>query len=136
MQVEVKLKIGYRRKILDESRGDYDLVDGTTTLTTGSYNNSPILNSMFIKDKKENKFNIGYLVYLGFDLNFAEDLKYVIQQFKAEGITDLILDLRFNNGGSVELARYLAASIAGTSHRSDVLIPVQMNISVLEMVMI
>ena len=68
-------------------------------------------------------------------MNFAEDLKYVIQQFKAEGITDLILDLRFNNGGSVELARYLAASIAGTSHRSDVF-PVQMNISVLEMVMI
>ena len=120
-------KIGYRRKILDESRGDYDLVDGTTTLTTGSYNNSPILNSMFIKDKKENKFNIGYLVYLGFDLNFAEDLKYVIQQFKAEGITDLILDLRFNNGGSVELARYLAASIAGTSHRSDVFMKMQRN---------
>jgi len=82
---------------------------------------------MFIKDKKENKFNIGYLVYLSFDLNFEEDLKYVIQQFKAEGITDLILDLRFNNGGSVELARYLAASIAGTSHRSDVFMKMQRN---------
>ena len=120
-------KIGYRRKIFDENRGGYDLVDGTTTLTTGSYNNSPILNSMFIKDKKENKFNIGYLVYLGFDLNFEEDLKYVIQQFKTEGITDLILDLRFNNGGSVELARYLAASIAGTSHRSNVFMRMQRN---------
>jgi len=74
-----------------------------------------------------NKFNIGYLVYLGFDLNFEEDLKYVIQQFKTEGITDLILDLRFNNGGSVELARYLAASIAGTSHRSDVFMRMQRN---------
>ena len=80
---------------------------------------------MFIKDKKENKFNIGYLVYLSFDLNFEEDLKYIIQQFKTEGITDLILDLRFNNGGSVELARYLAASIAGTSHRSDVFMKMQ-----------
>ena len=120
-------KIGYRRKIFDEKQGGYDLVDGATTLTTGSYKNSPILNSMFIKDKKENKFNIGYLVYLSFDLNFEEDLKYVIQQFKAEGITDLILDLRFNNGGSVELARYLAASIAGTSHRSDVFMKMQRN---------
>ncbi|MDY7252294.1 S41 family peptidase [Bacteroides sp. A1-P5] len=120
-------KIGYRRKIFDEKQGGYDIVDGATTLTTGSYKNSPILNSMFIKDKKENKFNIGYLVYLSFDLNFEEDLKYVIQQFKAEGITDLILDLRFNNGGSVELARYLAASIAGTSHRSDVFMKMQRN---------
>ncbi|MEB3372791.1 S41 family peptidase [Bacteroides sp. CR5/BHMF/2] len=51
----------------------------------------------------------------------------MIQQFKAEGITDLILDLRFNNGGSVELARYLAASIAGTSHRSDVFMKMQRN---------
>ena len=118
-------KIGFRRKVFDENRGGYDLIDGTTTLTTGSYNNSPILNSMFIKDKKENKFNIGYLVYLSFDLNFEEDLKYIIQQFKTEGITDLILDLRFNNGGSVELARYLAASIAGTSHRSDVFMKMQ-----------
>lgn len=120
-------RIGYKRKVFDEKLGGYDLVDGTTTLSTGAYNNSPILNSMFIKDKKENKFNIGYLVYLGFDLNFEEDIKYVIQQFKAEGITDLILDLRFNNGGSVELARYLAASIAGPSHRSDVFMRLQRN---------
>ena len=53
MQVEVKLlRSAIDVKSFDESRGDYDLVDGTTTLTTGSYNNSPILNSMFIKDKK------------------------------------------------------------------------------------
>lgn len=119
--------IGYRRKVYDEKQGIYDLVDGTTTLTTGAYNNSPILYSMFIKDKKEGKFNIGYVVYLSFDLNFTEDLKYVIQQFKSEGITDLILDLRFNNGGAVELARYLSASIAGSSHRSDVFMKMQRN---------
>ena len=118
--------IGYRRKVFDEKLGNYDLVDGSTVLTTGTYNNSPILYSMFIKDK-EGKFNIGYVVYLSFDLNFAEDVKYVIQQFKSEGITDLILDLRFNNGGAVELARYLSASIAGTSHRSDVFMKMQRN---------
>ena len=39
----------------------------------------------------------------------------------------MILDLRFNNGGSVELARYLAASIAGTSHRSNVFMRMQRN---------
>ena len=118
--------IGYRRKVFDEKLGNYDLVDGNTVLTTGTYNNSPILYSMFIKDK-EGKFNIGYVVYQSFDLNFAEDIKYVIQQFKSEGITDLILDLRFNNGGAVELSRYLSASIAGSSHRSDVFMKMQRN---------
>lgn len=118
--------IGYRRKVFDEKLGNYDLVDGSTVLATGAYNNNPILSSMFVKDKA-GKFNIGYVVYQSFDLNFAEDIKYVIQQFKSEGITDLILDLRFNNGGAVELARYLSASIVGASHRSDVFLKMQRN---------
>ena len=86
--------------------------------------NNPVLYSMFIKEKEGN-LNVAYLVYQGFDLNYAEELKYMIQQFKTEGITDLILDLRYNYGGAVELSRYLSASIAGSSHRSDVFMRMQ-----------
>lgn len=93
-------------------------------MTTGTYNNNPVLYSMFIKEKEGN-LNVAYLVYQGFDLNYAEELKYMIQQFKTEGITDLILDLRYNYGGAVELSRYLSASIAGSSHRSDVFMRMQ-----------
>ena len=118
--------IGYRRYMPNEELKQYELVDGTTTLTTGAYNNNPVIFSMYIKEK-EGDLNVAYLVYQSFDLNYTEELKYMIQQFKAEGITDLILDLRFNMGGAVELARYLAASIAGSAHRQDVFMRMQRN---------
>ena len=118
--------IGYRRYMPNEKLQQYELVDGTTTLTTGAYNNNPVIFSMYIKEK-EGDLNVAYLVYQSFDLNYTEELKYMIQQFKAEGITDLILDLRFNMGGAVELARYLAASIAGSAHRQDVFMRMQRN---------
>lgn len=118
--------IGYKRFIANEALKQYELVDGATTLTTGSYNNNPVIFSMYIKEK-EGDLNVAYLVYEGFDLNYTEELKYMIQQFKAEGVTDLILDLRFNMGGAVELARYLAASIAGSAHRQDVFMRMQHN---------
>ena len=116
--------IGYRRYVPNEDLQKYELVDGSVILTTGTYNNNPVLYSMFIKEKEGN-LNVAYLVYQGFDLNYAEELKYMIQQFKTEGITDLILDLRYNYGGAVELSRYLSASIAGSSHRSDVFMRMQ-----------
>ena len=96
------LNIGYRRYVPNEDLQKYELVDGSVILTTGTYNNNPVLYSMFIKEKEGN-LNVAYLVYQGFDLNYAEELKYMIQQFKTEGITDLILDLRYNYGGAVEL---------------------------------
>lgn len=58
-------------------------------------------------------------------LESRADRLEMIQQFKTEGITDLILDLRYNYGGAVELSRYLSASIAGSSHRSDVFMRMQ-----------
>ena len=116
--------IGYSRYVANEDLQKYELVDGSVILTTGTYNNNPVLYSMFIKEKEGN-LNVAYLVYQGFDLNYAEELKYMIQQFKTEGITDLILDLRYNYGGAVELSRYLSASIAGSSHRSDVFMRMQ-----------
>ena len=121
---EESFNIGYRRYVPNEDLQKYELVDGSVILTTGTYNNNPVLYSMFIKEKEGN-LNVAYLVYQGFDLNYAEELKYMIQQFKTEGITDLILDLRYNYGGAVELSRYLSASIAGSSHRSDVFMRMQ-----------
>ena len=106
--------------------GTVEIWDSGTYAYVGNNrnNNNPVLYSMFIKEKEGN-LNVAYLVYQGFDLNYAEELKYMIQQFKTEGITDLILDLRYNYGGAVELSRYLSASIAGSSHRSDVFMRMQ-----------
>ena len=71
---------------------------------------NPIAFSSVIEegDKK-----IGYLVYNGFRSNYNDELNTAIGELKAAGITDLILDLRYNGGGSVDTAVGLGQMITG-----------------------
>ncbi|MDR2815727.1 MAG: hypothetical protein LBB62_03385 [Proteiniphilum sp.] len=55
---------------------------------------------------------IGYLFYTDFYDNFNHRLHEVFSRFKQSGVTDLALDLRYNRGGSVSAAIYLASLIA------------------------
>lgn len=56
---------------------------------------------------------IGYLMYNAFRSNFQSELNQVFGDFLAEGITDLVLDLRYNGGGSVDTAKDLCSMITG-----------------------
>lgn len=56
---------------------------------------------------------VGYLMYNQFSSNFDRQLNQAFANFKAQGITDLIVDLRYNGGGSVRTAVYLASMITG-----------------------
>ena len=57
--------------------------------------------------------NIGYLHYTGFTNEFDPQLNAAFGQFQADGISDLILDLRHNGGGSIETANDLSSMITG-----------------------
>ena len=61
---------------------------------------------------------IGYLMYNRFTNEFDADLNDALGQLKSDGVTDLILDLRYNPGGSVNTARLLSSMIYGT-HTED-----------------
>ena len=52
-------------------------------------------------------------MYNSFTSNYNHDLNDAFQYFKNEAVTDLILDLRYNGGGSVQTASYLASMITG-----------------------
>lgn len=56
---------------------------------------------------------IGYLMYNSFVRNFDDELNDAFAQFKADGVTDLVLDLRYNGGGSVDTAIDLCSMITG-----------------------
>jgi C-terminal processing protease CtpA/Prc len=56
---------------------------------------------------------VGYLMYNAFTRDFDPQLNAAFAQFKADGISNLILDLRYNGGGSVETAIDLSSMITG-----------------------
>lgn len=56
---------------------------------------------------------IGYLMYNAFTASFDTQLNDAFRTLKAQGITELVLDLRYNGGGSVLSSTRLASMITG-----------------------
>lgn len=82
----------------------------TISLTKTTLTENPILVKKVISVGTK---KIGYLMYNGFYADFDSQLNTVFGEFKSQGITDLVLDLRYNSGGSVRTATYLASMITG-----------------------
>lgn len=85
--------------------------NGTSvSLTKAEYSENPVYNvSTFQLDDKK----VGYVMYNGFFTNFESQLNQAFTQFSSEGVTHLIVDLRYNSGGSVATATRLASMITG-----------------------
>jgi C-terminal processing protease CtpA/Prc len=64
----------------------------------------------------EDSHKIGYICYTGYSpLSSEGDLKRVFTGFKDAGVTDVVLDLRYNGGGYASLAQALASILAPAS---------------------
>ena len=103
----------------DNGNGGYNLNaynSGTAVASAHIYD--PVLHASILGDSDDASVKIGYLVYESFDLNSQEFLELAIKEFAKEGITDLILDLRFNSGGAVAQSRWLSGCIAGKANYS------------------
>lgn len=73
-------------------------------------------NPVFISKSFEiNGQNIGYLMYNQFTNEYDNELYNAIEALQSAGITDLVVDLRYNPGGSVNTTRLLASMIFGTN---------------------
>lgn len=85
-------------------------LDRTISLTSGDFTASPVGEAkvLDIGGKK-----VGYLYYDSFDADFDEELNAAFSTFKGSSVTELVLDLRYNGGGSVRTATDLAAMITG-----------------------
>ncbi|MDC6384859.1 carboxyl-terminal protease [Flagellimonas taeanensis] len=73
-----------------------------------------------------NGTKVAYLMYNRFLSSFDEQLNQAFAQFKAEGATELVLDMRYNPGGNVNTSRLLASMIYGT-HTDEVYIKQRWN---------
>jgi len=86
----------------------------TVSFSTASYNVNPILKDTVITAASGHK--VGYIVFNSFtsDANAGPVLNTAFSNFTTQGITDLVVDLRYNGGGYVSTAEYLDNLIVPT----------------------
>ena len=86
-------------------------------LTSTMLDPTPILVNKVFED---GAYRIGYLVYDSFNAAYDNDLLDVMADFKSKGITDLILDLRYNGGGHVISSNMFSACLIGDGCKEQV----------------
>lgn len=104
-----------------------DGTSATVTLNAAQYNIDPILfDSIYVKNNKK----IGYFVFYifssvlddnGAPTNTKTILDNEFNKLSSAGINDLIVDLRYNEGGAVPTAEYLDSAMAPASAQGKVM---------------
>lgn len=101
----------YTLNLADYNNGIITPNGRSVTLTKIEFSENPVLLN---QTYSINGHKIGYLVYNSFYSNYDEQMNAAFGQFAADGVTDLILDLRYNTGGSINTATRLASMITGS----------------------
>lgn len=109
-------------------------------VTNGSYEYDPLLDDRVIElgDKK-----VGYLAFNSFEAVYdvyrtGDELEYVptamhteferiFTAFEAKGISELVVDLRYNGGGAVQTAEYLANRLTPKSADKELMFTYEVN---------
>ena len=99
-----------KNKLMNSARCSIKLSDGRTASMTAveMYCNPVHIAKVFDCGGKK----VGYLHFTAFTLGACEDLIKVCHDFKAQGVSELILDLRYNGGGYVATEEVLASMLA------------------------
>ena len=94
----------------DGSETTLQMTQGAIIINSVQYSN------IFTKGAKK----IGYFVFSDFLGSSVKELNAVFDDFSSKGVTDLILDLRYNGGGTLDCADSLVAMLAGKPNKDKV----------------
>ncbi|HUH51030.1 MAG TPA: S41 family peptidase [Flavobacterium sp.] len=100
----------YTLNFADYDHGNFSPNGQSVSLTKYDYSENPVYYSNVYSI---NQHNIGYLVYNGFYGDYDNQLNAAFASFNSQGVTDLVLDLRYNSGGLISTATRLASMITG-----------------------
>lgn len=100
----------YTITLANYNAGDPVATTNTITLLKSQLQENPV---KIVTTFTEGARKIGYIMYNQFTVNYDDELNAAFATLKAEGITDLVVDLRYNSGGSVRSASYLGSMITG-----------------------
>ena len=100
----------YTVNFADYNAGNPTSNNNSIALTKTELQENPIAVSKVIIDGSK---KIGYVMYNQFSSSYDGELNAAFNTFKAANINDLIIDLRYNGGGSVRTATYLGSMVTG-----------------------
>lgn len=105
---------------VDVTTYDYDTQTENTAVHIGqaTFTDPAVYHSSVLTVSGGKK--VGYIAYMGFDMQFDSQLIDIFNQFRNEGVTDLILDLRYNGGGHVLSSVLLGTLIAGKDKKDQI----------------
>ena len=87
-----------------------DSTNETVSLNKVPYTENPVFKTKILQVESQ---NVGYLMYNAFTSNFDNELINAFSYFQANNVQHLVIDLRYNPGGSVNSATILGSLVAG-----------------------
>jgi len=87
------------------------------SVTKATYTLQTVLDTDILQ---ANGTSVGYLHLSKFLATSSEELAQAFSTLASDGVSELVLDLRFNSGGRISVANELASRIAGIGHDGDV----------------
>lgn len=99
-----------KQALRNKDRVTLGMKSGATIQLTARdmYENPVLLSKIFDCGGKK----VGYLAYTSFTLDSYKDLISICKAFKQAGVSELILDLRYNGGGFVLAEQFFASMLA------------------------
>ncbi|MBU2938867.1 peptidase S41 [Lacinutrix sp. C3R15] len=94
----------------DDSDDTIDTTNETATLSKVAFTENPVHKTEILQ---VNNQNVGYLMYNGFTADFNTQLNNAFATLLNNNVQNLVLDLRYNPGGSVNTATLLGSMITG-----------------------
>lgn len=108
------------------------------SMSTANIPNTPIVcNKVITHEGKK----IGYLMFNAFETGYASDgssheyedqLEEIFSDFRAEGVSEMVLDLRYNGGGYLSTAQLLASLMAPADKLGNIMAQLMYNDEITE----
>ncbi|MBB3693916.1 S41 family peptidase [Sphingomonas sp. BK580] len=90
------------------------------TLTTANYSLAPVSSRYGAKVLDSGGRKVGYINLRTFIASADDQLRSAFATFRARGVTDLVIDLRYNGGGLLSTAETFTDLLGGARSTSDV----------------
>jgi C-terminal processing protease CtpA/Prc len=96
--------------------------ESTVTISKADYSLDPISDRNGTRIIEDGGRRVGYVNLRTFSVQSADaDLRQAFRNFRAQGVTEVVVDLRYNGGGLVSIAELFTNLLGGQRQSSDVL---------------